>query len=124
LYRGRSFHYTGVLPEMYFYVPKGTRQINYYWEDETHTTKSPHTVKGPHGEVIQQVRSTGRLIHVPVPSGADGQVWSLANLQLGQLWFFNVPNYLSPSPKRLLLPEDLVKKDNLPVFDINNKNMR
>jgi hypothetical protein len=54
------------------------------------------------------------VISVPVPKGQDGQCWSLSPHAHGHLWFFNVPNVLAATPSGLLLPKEVVARDDLP----------
>ena len=100
LRRDKGFSHSGHMQRMYFFVPKGTRQIDYYWRG------GPHKVLGPDGQLIREVRTTGELISIPVPEGADGRPWSFTQLALGHLWFFNVPNVLAASPQALLVPAE------------------
>ncbi len=88
----------GHMQRMYFYVPKGTKEIQYYWEGY------PHEVNGPDGKRLASITSRGEFVRVAVPSGSDAQVWSFTKLCLGRLWFFNLPNYLAASPDALLVP--------------------
>jgi hypothetical protein len=90
----------GHMQRMYFYVPKGTRTVHYFWDG------GPHEVHGPNGDVVQEVTSRGGFIAVSVPPGSDGKAWSLGRLCLGHLWFFNVPNCLAASPDALLVPRE------------------
>ncbi len=92
---------------MYFYVPKGTRELQYYWAG------NPHRIHGPDGAILQEVTTTGAFVKVPVPDGADGKTWHLSQMMLGRLWFFNAPNYLAASPKALLVPKELAERDGL-----------
>ncbi|MCH5374254.1 MAG: DUF4838 domain-containing protein [Planctomycetes bacterium] len=94
-------HHLGHMQRMYFYVPRGTRRIDYFWDG------GPHTVLGPNGAVRAEVATKGTFVNVEVPPGTDGQVWSLSKLALGHLWFFNLPNYLAASPDALLVPRRL-----------------
>jgi hypothetical protein len=107
LRREEGFRHAGHMPRMFFYVPKGTRQIEYFWKG------GPHVVHGPDGSTVREVRSTGEFIEIPVPEGMDGKVWSFTKLALGHLWFFNVPNLLASSPDLLLLPRELLERDRL-----------
>lgn len=103
--RHASQHHLGHMQRMYFYVPKGTRRIDYYWQG------GPHQVRGPDGKPIAKVETSGRFVSIPVPEGTDGYAWSLSELALGQLRFFNIPNYLAGSPNALLLPREVVNAD-------------
>ena len=101
LERGRGFMHAGWMQPMYFFVPKGTREIVYYWNG------NEHRVHAPAGKIVQEVRASGQFIHVPVPPGADGKCWSFSQIALGRLWFFNVPNVLAASPQALLVPREV-----------------
>jgi len=92
----------GHMQRMYFFVPRGTRKIEYYWKG------GPHTMHGPDGAVRAEVTANGKFVTVDVPAGSDGQSWSITKLALGHLWFFNVPNYLAASPDALLVPREVV----------------
>jgi hypothetical protein len=94
-------HSLGQMQRMYFFVPKGTEHIDYFWEG------GPHDVLGPDGKLIAKVAERGRYIRIAVPPGTDGQAWSLARVALGRLLFTNVPNYLAASPEALLVPREV-----------------
>lgn len=98
----RSFriHSLGHMPRMYFFVPRGTRHIDYFWDG------GPHEVLGPDGQTVAKISDRGKYIRIAVPGGMDGQAWSLSRLALGKLWFTNVPNYLAASPDALLIPRE------------------
>jgi hypothetical protein len=87
---------------MYFYVPRGQREIHYFWDGE------PHEIRGPDGKVVARVSERGKFITVAVPEGAAGKAWSLTRLLPGQLWFLDVPNYLAASPDALLVPREVL----------------
>jgi hypothetical protein len=105
--RDRALSHQGHMQRMYFYVPRGVRRIDYYWRG------GPHKVVGPEGKVVKEVTSSGEFVSVAVPEGADGKAWSLSELALGQLWFFNVPNGLAASPGALLVPREVVEGDGI-----------
>ena len=90
----------GHMQRMYFYVPKGTKEVQYYWEGP------PHEMNGPDGKRLASISSRGEHVRIAVPAGSDGQVWSFTKLCLGRLWFFNVPNYLAALPDSLLVPRE------------------
>ena len=106
--RGRRDLYINHFQEMFFYVPKGARELQYFWSGY------PHTLLGPDGKIIHECSVSDEVVVVTVPAGFDGQCWSLSYRALGHLWLFNAPNCLSASPGTLLLPRELVKKDGLP----------
>ena len=101
LRRDKPYSHQGHMQPMHFYVPKGTRQVQYFWSG------GPHKVRGPDGRVIAEVSATGEFITIPVPDGTDGRAWHMTELALGHLWFFNVPNVLAASPEALLIPREL-----------------
>ncbi len=103
--RTRRYLHSGQMQEMYFYVPKGTRELQYFWSG------GPHKILGPDRKVVQEVTTSDEVVTVPVPAGADGRVWSLSPRGHGHLWFFNAPNGLAASPEALLLPRELVERD-------------
>ena len=107
LKRDKGFSHQGHMQRMYFHVPRGTRQIDYYWRG------GPHKVLGPDGKVVREVAVNGEFVSIPVPEGADGRPWSFTQLALGHLWFFNLPNVLAASPQALLLPAEVVKEDGI-----------
>ena len=107
LNRAKHPAHMGHMRRMYFYVPKGTDQLQYYWKG------GPHVLHGPDGEPVAEVTSKGDFVNIDVPSGTDGQVWSFSKLALGHLWFFNLPNYLAASPEALLVPREIAERDGL-----------
>ncbi len=107
--RGRRYLHLGQLQETFFYVPKGTKQVQYFWSG------GPHKVIGPDRKAIAEVAASDEVVTVPVPAGADGKAWSLSPHAHGHLWFFNAPNVLAASPNSLLLPKELAAADGLPT---------
>ncbi|MHB9108913.1 MAG: DUF4838 domain-containing protein [Armatimonadota bacterium] len=90
----------GTMQRMFFFVPKGTKQIQYFWDG------SPHDICGPDGKEVLKVTERGKYIICDVPAGMDGQAWSFTRLGLGRLLFFTCPNYLAASPEALLVPRE------------------
>lgn len=107
--RGRRYLHLGQLQETVFYVPKGTKQVQYFWSG------GPHRVLGPDRKAVAEVTASDEVVTVAVPAGADGKVWSFTPHAHGHLWFFNAPNVLAASPDSLLLPKELVAADGLPT---------
>ena len=95
----------GHMQRMYFYVPPGTKQVQYFWNG------GPHRLFGPDGQERAHVTDSGKYITINVLPGDDGKPWSFVELALGDLYFSNIPNYLAASPDALLLPREVVKKD-------------
>lgn len=103
--RGQRLQHLGQMQEMYFFVPRGTRELHYFWSG------GAHKVLDADRKIIGDVTSRDEVVTVPVPAGKDGQVWSLSPRAHGQLWFYNAPNLLAASPAALLLPRELVAAD-------------
>jgi len=104
--------------DMYFYVPKGTKEINYYYKKADWQHGGPHQISDPNGKVVKEVAVDGDYVTVPVEAGTDGKVWKIGGpaFGLGYFRFFDIPNYFSPSPATMLLPRDVVQKDGLKLF--------
>lgn len=107
LRRDKGLSHMGHMQTMYFYVPKGTRQIDYFWSG------GPHRVHGADKKLMHEIKASGEFVSIPVPEGMDGQPWHFTQLALGHLWFFNLPNQLAASPNALLLPREVVRADRL-----------
>jgi Domain of unknown function (DUF4838) len=105
---GRYLH-LGQLQRMFFYVPKETRELQYFWSG------GPHKLLGPDGKLITEVQTSDEVVKVTVPPECAGKCWSLSPHAHGWLWFFNAPNVLAASPDSLLLPSELVHRDGLGV---------
>jgi hypothetical protein len=106
--KGNVPRHIGGMNPMYFYVPKGTKQIQYYWGG------APHWVDEPDGKTRHRVETSGEIITIPVPEGEDGKCWSM-DFQVDQMWFYNVPNVMASSPNALLLPREVAEKDGLQI---------
>lgn len=104
--RGQRLLHLGQMQEMYFYVPKGTRDLQYFWSG------GPHKVFDANRKVLREVSASDEVVTVPVPEGMDDRVWSLSPRAHGQLWFYNAPNLIAASPAALLLPRELVTPGN------------
>jgi len=100
LCRGPRLAHLGHMQPMYFFVPKGTTRIDYFWDG------GPHEVHASSGKLVAKVAERGRFVSIDVPPGEDGRAWWFGKLALGRLWFFNVPNYLAASPDSLLVPRE------------------
>jgi hypothetical protein len=104
------------IPDMYFYVPKGNKTIEYYFARENSQSGGPHQITDPNGNVTK-ITVDGDFISIPVPPGTDGKLWKIGGptFGLGFFKFFNVPNYLSFSNGIVLLPQDVAQKDSLKI---------
>lgn len=116
--RDRGFRAMRAVPDLYFYVPRGTKQIVYYYRREPWQYGGPHQIVDPSGHVAKDVSVDGDYVFVPVPAGMDGKAWKVGgpSFGLGRFQFFTVPNYLSPSPAALLVPHEVALKDNLEIL--------
>jgi len=106
--KGVPLMHQGHMQQLYFYVPKGTKQLQYFINNST-----PHNLYGPDGKLIKEVTGDDVYVTIPVPEGLDGKVWSARFLALGQMWFFNIPSYLAASPDALLVPREIAARDGL-----------
>ena len=107
--------------DMYFYVPKGTKEINYYYKRADWQFGGPHQVTAPDGKVVREVNVDGDYISVPVEAGMDGKIWKVGgpSFGLGDFRFFNVPNFFSPNRNIMLLPKDVAQQDDLEILGGN-----
>lgn len=108
-HRGRVVHHLGYFQELFFYVPKGTTQLQLFYSG------GPCKVLGPERKPVAEVTVRDEVVTLAVPAGADGRCWSLAPHGHSQLWFFNIPNCLAASPAALLLPRQVVERDGLQI---------
>lgn len=97
----------GQLPERFFYVPRGTKQLQFFYSG------NPCKVIGPDRKPIAEVTANDEVVTIEVPEGKDGHAWSLSPHTHTQLWFFNVPNVIAASPSALLLPRGLAERDGI-----------
>lgn len=103
----------GTFPELFFYVPGGTRQVQFYYRGHTAGNK----IRTSDGTVVAEIPGLpGAMYAIPVPPGADGQRWSIGGPGPGRLRFFNIPNYVSPSPNGLLVPREVATADKLTIL--------
>lgn len=113
----RHFRAMGHVNDMYFYVPKGTKEINYYYKRADWQFGGPHQITDPNGKVVKEAAVDGDYIVVPVAAGTDGKVWKIGGptFGLGYFRFFDIPGYFSPNPNKMLLPRDVATKDGLKI---------
>lgn len=113
--RDRGLRAMRAVPEMFFYVPRGVRQIEYYFKREPWQFGGAHQISDPSGRVVREVDVDGDYVSVPVPPGMDGKAWKIGgpSFGLGRFKFFNVPNYFSPSSAQMLVPREVARKDGL-----------
>lgn len=104
---------------MYFYVPKRTTHIKYFWNrgrstqgnDMVASPLQPHELVDSAGKVHRVTTGPQQLVSVAVPPGEDGKIWRIRKIFASQLWFYNVPPFLSASPKSVMLPRELAEAD-------------
>jgi len=113
LEQGKPLVLSGGLTKRYFYVPKGTREIQL--EADTLSPKYKLDVLNPDGGLMDSFDENNPPSVVSVPEGMDGFVWCLDGTSFAatHLSFANLPNFISCSPNALLLPQNLVDKDGL-----------
>ena len=106
-------------PRLTLWLEGGESSLDVRHFEVREAISAPFEVRGkvvdPDGKVVQDVKTRDEFVTVPVPAGMDGKPWSFAKLDLGHLWFFNVPNCLAASPQALLVPRELAEQDGLPV---------
>jgi Domain of unknown function (DUF4838) len=90
----------------YFYVPKGTTKLGFY------CNMGRGYIVSPDGKRMFKFKRTSGFRSLGIPAGMDGKVWKLQRIS-GQIGLMTVPPFLAVEPAGLLLPEDVVKKDNL-----------
>jgi hypothetical protein len=104
----------------WFYVPKGTKEIQFYAQRCGGGSLGIRDPKGHWvGESTEGKRSDGRYFKsdgsyrtIPVPKGTDGAMWTL-HCSPGIIRFFNIPTILSLRSDALFVPKELAKRDGL-----------
>lgn len=94
----------------YFYVPAGTTEVI--------VDANPRLSLVIPGEGKRDLHPADRVegknhIVVPVPSGADGQMWHTTTLTRGQISLLNVPPLLSFHRQTVLVPREISEGDGL-----------
>ncbi len=105
--RGARILPLGQCPEHFFYVPRSTQQLQFFYAG------TPCKIFDAERNVVVEIKTSDEIFSIPVRAGQDGRVWSLSPRSPAQLWFLNAPNILAASPAALLLPRDIMKKDKL-----------
>lgn len=107
----------------FFYVPKGTKSIVLY----ANKSGSKFGLLRPDGKWVGAdkgekpentccyLKADGSFMTIAVPPGTDGKIWTASYLNRGSFHFFNIPNVLSFSSDGVLVPEDVAKRDGLPL---------
>ncbi len=116
--QGKSVHHNHPGDQRwFFYVPKGTKQFDYYPGNDL----ADHQVTGPNDEAIATVVHDGKIKTIQVPAGLDGALWSFGDpghlkaFQPRELWFYNLPNWLSSARNALLVPREIALRDGLRI---------
>ena len=101
----------------YFYVPKGLKEITYYFSG------GDHLVRGPNNKILRKVTKdqSGSYITIPVPDGADGRLWRFGQLALTKIWFTNVPNYVAGTPNAMMVPREVAQADGLTIRGLSKE---
>ncbi|MAE61655.1 MAG: hypothetical protein CMJ49_09905, partial [Planctomycetaceae bacterium] len=109
--RKSGFTHHGWGKNYYFYVPKGLKNVTYYFDG------GAHKIIGPDGKLVREVENhqSGTYITIPVPDGMDGTIWRFKQIALSKIWFTNVPNYLAGTPNALMIPREVAEADGLEV---------
>ncbi len=90
----------------YFYVPKGTKTLGFV------CNIARGYIVSPDGKRIFKFKKSLGFKSLPVPDGMDGKLWKLQSIS-GKMGLLTVPPFLATEPAGLLLPEEVIKKDNL-----------
>ena len=96
------------MKQIYFYVPKGTKVLQYF-------ATSTHWLFGPDGSKQQRVQQGNDYITTTIPEGMGGKIWSFGDMSLGKIYFANAPSYLAATPEMLLVPREVAEKDGLAI---------
>lgn len=107
---GRKFHHHGYTSLEYFYVPKGTRDVVYFWNGGKHSVETPN---GTRTAVPGTLEKRSKFVKIPVPQGMDGKVWKFHYMNLDSVHFVTCPDILAFSPSGLMVPKELVENDGL-----------
>ncbi len=96
----------GTMWSLYFYIPKGTKTIVGY------SFSGAGKILDCNGKEVFSFEKLPDYSYfkVDVPEGKDGKLWMFFKCRYQKL-LLSVPPYLAPDAKKLLLPEEIVKKD-------------
>jgi hypothetical protein len=113
----RHFRAMARVNDMYFYVPKGSKEINYYYKRADWQFGGAHQITDPTGKVVKEVAVDGDYVAVAVAPGTDGSVWKIGGptFGLGYFRFFDIPGYFSPNANKMLVPSEVAIKDGLKI---------
>lgn len=88
----------------YFYVPKGTKTLGFFCDMHRGSILSPDKK-----QQLKFLKTLG-FYSIEIPKGMDGKLWQLKKA-LGEIALMTVPPYLALAPSELLLPQNIIKKD-------------
>ena len=92
----------------YCYVPKNTKTLGFF------CNMSRGQIVSPDGKPTFKFNKTLGYYSISVGDGMDGKIWKLQNI-CGAIGLMTVPSCVAIEPAGLLLPEEVVKKDNLKI---------
>ncbi len=90
----------------YFYVPKNTKTIGFY------ANLDKGELVDPNGRAVMTFSKVADYRNVPVQKGLDGKLWMFRQT-VGEVRLMTVPPYVTSNGSSILLPEEVVAKDNL-----------
>jgi hypothetical protein len=94
----------------YFYVPRGTAEVIVDANPRLSLVVPGHGKR----DLTPADRVEGKShIVVPVPKGADGQLWHTTSLTRGQVSLLNVPPLFSFHRQAMLVPREVAEADGL-----------
>ncbi|QDU98290.1 DUF4838 domain-containing protein [Lignipirellula cremea] len=95
----------------YFYVPKGTKEVIV---DGNPRLSLVIPGEKKRRDISPTDRPEGKTyVSIPVPTGADGQVWHTSNMTRGAISFLNTPPLLSFHRHAIYVPRETAEADSL-----------
>ena len=94
---------------MFFYVPKETKTI-FVKGGDRFSILPPNA--NQRTDYFSKDETQNGCLEIPT-NGQDGKIWRITKSTSGQFYFLNIPPYFSQDPSLLLLPKEIVEKDNL-----------
>lgn len=88
---------------LYFYVPRGTQVIGGFAD-------GPGELRDPAGKTVHTFGDAPGYFRISVPAGQDAKLWRFHHGN-GQRLLMTVPPYLARSERELLLPREIVERD-------------
>ena len=97
---------------MYFYVPKGTKEVGgaRVGAVKGNVLDSKGKICFTFGEGADKGENRAHW-KVPVEPGQDAKLWQFQNIEGGEVRLMTVPPYLARNGQELLLPSEVVKAD-------------